>query len=51
MMIGEAKKDGSYGESSQYILLAQELFAKFETIETVIDQFVNKFSVDQEFRE
>ncbi|MGR3173688.1 MAG: hypothetical protein ACUZ8N_03730 [Candidatus Scalindua sp.] len=45
----EVQNDDSYGESSQHILLAQELFTKFETIVTIIEQFIEKFSVDQEF--
>jgi hypothetical protein len=48
-MLREVQNDDSYGESSQHLLLAQELFAKFETIVTVIEQFIEKFSVDQEF--
>lgn len=48
-MLREAENDGSSGESFQHILLAQELFTKFETIVTVIEQFIDKFSVDQEF--
>ena len=48
-MLREVQNDDSYGESSQHILLAQELFAKFETIVTIIEQFIEKFSVDQEF--
>jgi hypothetical protein len=48
-MLRDVQNDDSYGESSQHILLAQELFAKFETIVTIIEQFIEKFSVDQEF--
>jgi len=45
----EVRYDVSYNESSQHILLAQELFARFETIVTIIEQFIEKFSIDQEF--
>ena len=48
-MLREAQNDDSYDESSQHILLAEELFTKFETIVTIIEQFMEKFSVDQEF--
>lgn len=48
-MLREVQHDDSYNENSQYILLAQELFTKFETIVTIIEQFIEKFSVDQEF--
>jgi|TARA_B100002003_G_C14093513_1_gene525921 hypothetical protein len=48
-MLRVVQNDDSYGESSQYILLAHELFTKFETIVTILEQFIERFSVDQEF--
>ena len=47
-MINEAKEDSSYADNSQYIMLAQELLAQFEVIETIMDRFIEKFSTYEE---